>query len=301
MEQYWVDRESQAFSHAAFADESQYTVGRYRAIALITLPSEDLDDARYNINALLSESNVGEFKWKKLTSARARFAATKLLDWTVDRACTGSLRLDTLIWDTYDQRHQVSNRDDIANMQRLYHRLFNNVLAKRWPDDATWGLFPDENTAMRWRELKIFLVMTSSNVEVRSPDLLNPSLRIDHSLKYKLVLIQPCKSDLEPLVQLADLFAGLAVYSWTRFEHYAKWKKDRQPRLFADDEEIKLSSSDKERCQVLHDFNQACKARALQVGLNSSRGLFSHNPSKPINFWLYQPQHEADKAPTKGG
>jgi hypothetical protein len=54
------------------------------------------------------------------------------------------------------------------------------------------------------------------------------------------------------------------------------------------------------RCPVLDKLNNLCKKNKLTVGLEKSKGLQTHNPANPINFWLYQPQMEEDKAPVRG-
>ncbi len=64
---------------------------------------------------------------------------------------------------------------------------------------------------------------------------------------------------------------------------------------------IKLSKSDQERCCVLYEFNNKCKNKKLGVSLKINRGLKTFDAKNPINFWWYEPQHEADKAPRKIG
>ena len=59
----------------------------------------------------------------------------------------------------------------------------------------------------------------------------------------------------------------------------------------------KLSNSEKVRFPLINSFNKLCKDRALTVSLDSTKGFKTYDPSKPINFWLYRPQHILDKAP----
>ena len=97
---------------------------------------------------VIQESGVSEFKWEKLRQARERFAALEILDKVIDLSLQGKLRTDILIWDTYDRRHQIPGRDDVANLQRMYYHVFKNVLQCRWPSESTWKFCPDENTAL---------------------------------------------------------------------------------------------------------------------------------------------------------
>jgi hypothetical protein len=152
-------------SHIAYTDETRYNVGRFRGIALITLKREDKDWLSSDLHRLLKESEVSEFKWEKLASARERFAALKLLDFVVKNSMNGEMRVDVLTWDIEDSRHKVKKRDDIANLQRMYYHLFRNVLCERWPDNCSWNLCPDEHTALRWDQIEDFLDIASIKLE----------------------------------------------------------------------------------------------------------------------------------------
>ena len=46
-------------------------------------------------------------------------------------------------------------------------------------------------------------------------------------------------------------------------------------------------------------LREACKARKLRVSLKTHRGLRTMDLTSPVNFWPYEPQAEADKAPVK--
>lgn len=297
------EKTSASPSHIAFADEKGYNAGRYRGISLVSIEARHIDSCRKDLNRLLCESEVREFKWERLGSARERFAAIKLLDFVIEKINNRIMRIDTLIWDTEDNRHKVRGRDDIANLQRMYYRLFKDVLCNKWPDGSNWLLCPDENTALEWNKVRDFLDYSSSKTETKRNLLTNGKLILRLKQEFKIEDIEPCESHKEPLVQLADLCAGLAVYSRTSYERYEVWhtKNSKQGRLFANGEgsNIRLSKSDRERCRVLDEFDKKCKSHKLGVSLKTGRGLKTFDHSKPINFWWYEPQHEADKAPCK--
>lgn len=136
-------------SHSAFSDEA-YLGSRFRSIALLTLEKGKKKELHQEIKNILSESNVHEFKWKKLGGAKYRFAAIELIDFGIKMCLDNNLRIDVLIWDIEDSRHRISKRDDPANLQRMYYHLFNCTLKNRWPSDCTWELFPDEQSAIDW-------------------------------------------------------------------------------------------------------------------------------------------------------
>jgi len=292
-----------AVTHVGFSDESNWNKGRYRSLGLVTLPLETSQQTQKDLQAILSESAVTEFKWKKLRRARERFAARKLLFYTIKRAVEGAFRIDVLIWDTQDARHSVVGRDDIDNLQRMYFHLFKNVMARRWSDNAIWRFYPDEQTSIDWESMRVFLAKASSRIE--------PQISIFHNLPFRWILrryfhieqiIEGISAE-QPLLQLADLFAGMTVFSYTKYAAYEAWMLANSPTqpLFPVDTKSKNGSSngDIEKFTTLKYFDQQCKSHKLGVSLKSNRGLRTPNPANPINFWLYQPQHPMDRAPTR--
>jgi hypothetical protein len=130
-------------THIAYSDESYQTGSRYRSIAVITLDTLHDKAITETFRDVLQDSGVKEFKWERLRQARERFAALKMLDKMIELSTEQKLRVDTLIWDTHDHRHQILRRDDIGNLQRMYYHLFKNVLQRRWPTGGTWQLCPE--------------------------------------------------------------------------------------------------------------------------------------------------------------
>jgi hypothetical protein len=254
------------------------------------------------LRRLLKESAVTEFKWKELDAARERFAAEKMCQFALNGACAGQLRIDVLVWDIEDSRHKIARRNDIANLQRMYYHLFRNVLRARWPDDAIWRLHPDEHTAMDWETVQDCLDYVAERFEVERSLLSQGKLSINLRREFGLEEIRPVSSSEHPLLQLADLFAGLAVFSRDKFRDYQAWlpTAEGQSRLFVGDgDQVDPSRSMRERFQVLREFDSLCKNGKLGVSLESKQGLWTPRPENPLNFWLYEPQHPSDRAPTR--
>lgn len=289
-------------THVGFSDESNWNKGRFRSLGLVTAPVEALDDLNQRLTQLLDESGVSEFKWKKLRGAKERFAAQKMCDLAVDLAPSGWPRVDVLIWDIQDSRHDIPARDDIANLQRIYYHLFRNVLRSRWPHSAVWRLHPDEHTAMDWNTVQDCLENVADRLEIERSVFTKGQFRIRLRREFGLEEIRSVSSHEQPLLQLADLFAGMAVFSRDQFDAYQEWlaAKDPQSRLFDDRNEAPdASRSSRERFLVLQHLDDACKRRKLGVSLKSKRGLWTPKPENPLNFWMYEPQHPADRAPQK--
>jgi len=296
-------------THIGFADESNWNTGRFRSLGLVTTKASLSSPFNQELATILDTSGITEFKWERLRSAKTRFAAEKLCQFAVEKAIAGQLRIDVLIWDIEDSRHKIPKRDDIANLQRMYFHLFRNVLRLRWPKGAVWRLHPDEHTAMDWNTVEDFLEMTSIRTD-HTPSLFNRGLfHFRLKAEFGIQEIQPLRSIDTPLLQLADLFAGMGAFSHEQFGLYQIWlhhkKRTEHPSLFLEveendnDKEVKFSRSKQERFQVLSVFDKMCKAHKLGVSLKTWQGLRTPNPHNPLNFWLYEPQHPNDKAPTR--
>lgn len=83
-------------THVAYADETQHNIGRFRGIALISLRYGDASSIDADVQNLLRDSGISEFKWSKLNSRNDRDAACKMLGYTIKKACVGVLRADVL-------------------------------------------------------------------------------------------------------------------------------------------------------------------------------------------------------------
>jgi hypothetical protein len=251
---------------------------------------------------IINRSGLTEFKWYKLRQARDRFAANYLLDQTVKYAVADKLRIDALIWDISDSRHAINKRDDIANLERMYYHLFRNVLKNRWPNGSTWGLFPDEHSAIDWDAIARYLKINSLSITTIPNNLFTSvtSLHTRIIREFSIHHIQQVESHHYSLCQVADLFAGIAAYSRNSIDRYSLWLKhqDQQMSMLLDDTPaFHPTNSESERFRVLKDFIRNCKDRRLGVSLMSSKGLQTYKPTNPINFWFYRPQHDMDKAP----
>ncbi len=289
-------------THVAFADESHHNTGRFRGVAIVSLKAQCRQELSNRLATLREESNVKEVHWKELNGAKERFCAGKWAKQSLDWAKAGRLRVDVLSWDTEDSRHKLPGRDDVENLHRMYHHLCKAMLVRRWPNEAVWKLHPDQNALMKWNNVHEWLDRMSVGGSVRQDLLTEGTIHVEFWDWFKLHSIEPVSSKTEPLVQLADLHVGMAIYSREHFRKLEAWREGKiQDVLFesSENDEIKLSGADRERCQLLHEFNEGCKANRLGVSLKSSKMLKTPNPANPVNFWWWEPQHDEDKAPVR--
>lgn len=80
-------------THVAFSDESHWNIGRYRALALVSMPQYSIPTLEQQVRRILQNSNILEFKWNKLGGAKERTAAIDICKAVVDAACDGNLRI----------------------------------------------------------------------------------------------------------------------------------------------------------------------------------------------------------------
>lgn len=282
--------------YVAYSDES-YIGQRFVSIASFSCRADKLDTVNSELNALLLDSDVAEFKWQKLKDAKYRHCALKLMETVWKFLYSADLRIDVIVWDTHDSRHSIHNRDDTANYGRMFFHLHSQSL-KRRPRNASWSLYPDEKIEIDWDTINQCLTAIGHRRQYIESPLLGNFFADPY---YKVKEFQQVESHKEPCCQIADLFAGLAVFSRTHYDLFNKWKMQSRPTLgLWSEPEVKTTNREENRFQVLRRFNAGCKSRKLGVSLKTRGYLYTPNPKNPINFWHYEPQHNKDKAPIRG-
>lgn len=160
---------------------------------------------------------------------------------------------------------------------------------------------------MDWDSVKDFLDRADTEVEIYQDLFTSGKFKVRLRNEFLIQSISPASSASKPLLQLADLFAGLSVFSRTHYDTFETWRKRQEGQIsfFASDGDKELtrnqemSRSMRERCHVLQHFDRLCKSKELGVSLRTRKGLWTPDPENPINFWPYEPQHPMDKAPTR--
>lgn len=261
-------------TYLGFADEAHYNVGRYRGLALVSMCATNAPFLRAEASTILNQSNAIESKWEKVRSAKNRFTAQKLLRWAIACALSGYVRINVLTWDTGTSEDQQQGTHHMKRLRSTYLHLFARVLRTRWPEARRWRFHPDEQDALDWRAIELDL----KDVTARE---LAYSVEIDGIL--------PRVSHHEPLIQVADLFAGLAVFSRDGYDDYERWLCSPYHNQPVGEQEPPVipSSSVRQRCLILDEFYTECKLREAYVSLRTNRGLRTYDPQAPIAFdWI---------------
>lgn len=283
--------------YLGFADESGDGSDRFRSLCLVTLPVARVDSVRRRIADCVGASGRDEFKWKKLSSARVQQTGNAIID-SVMLSIAEELAVHVIIWDTHDRRHRVKGRDDGANRERMFFHLAHAAFRQRPP--GVWEVFPDSGGDTDWDTIRRCLDAKGSWPAVLDLPLLRE--RVAEQL-YQIRRIECVDSRREPLVQVADLFAGLGAYSRTMAEEFLGWYRwsTGQGSLFEPPEEPALSNRERHRFPVIDRLGQLARRARLGVSLRSKGYLLTHDPDRALSFWHYTPQHELDWAPTREG
>ncbi len=279
--------------YVIFTDESNITDSRFQSLSAFSFPKKHLEDITTSISQILKSSDVEEFKWQKLKTAKYYFCAEKIITEIFKNLHSHNFRIDTVIWDTHDSRHAIQSRDDMANYERMFFHLLNDAM-KRRERGSSWDVLPDQRNGIDWKTIHSCLSTVGDRRE------------LDHSLfgfffsesYYQISSFCEQDSKKQILIQVADLFSGLGVFSKSSFSTYSAWKRVQVPSLF-DTEEVSVTNSESFRFKLLSKFDAICKSEKLGVSLETKQCLSTYNPQNPINFWHYEPQHENDKAPVR--
>lgn len=282
--------------YAVFSDESRHTEGRYRSLAAVSLPAGEVVALTEHLQNVLQFDRHGELKWKNLRRTGSRDRAIAAVDLLLGHVTSG-VRADVLIWDTQDSRHDVPDRDDVANYERMFYHL-HRVLMERRGAQTRWHLRPDEQVSIDWDTIAQCLNSRGTWRAGRNITTLSAEFR--HFVPSILTFRQVNSAD-TALCQLADLLAGMAAYTRTNADLVCRQmdQPDEQGNLFEINDQATPGKADRHRFRVISHLYWKCKAYRFGVSLRECGYLRTRDPTKPINFWHYEPQHQHDKAPKR--
>jgi hypothetical protein len=283
--------------YLAYGDESGTFSRRYQAVALVTGAERKLSELSALLHDILGKTGLQEIKFSSINAHSYRIRAVN----EFFRTCIASvlkkhIRIDVLTWDIQDSRHAIMGRDNVQNLERMYYKVLTYV-AGSWQQQH-WKFYPDQNTALDWPTLREVL----NNSRLFPSGISQPTLvEIDAENPFlHFETIVPKESHLEPLIQVADLFAGMATFCREEGTNCLNWMNKAQ-LCFEDMLEApgidEASRAKQSKYDVIARFDHACKRHKLGVSLRENKYLTTFDRRNPINFWNYEPQHEFDRAP----
>jgi len=281
----------------AYSDESGINIGdRYTSVSVVSGEEDVMDCLRVKLNKALRDENAEEVKFFKIKGFRSRFtrAAIKFIECTVnDFAIYNKIRVDTITTDNESLERYNSDCDSKPDLGWMYYKVLANIV-RRWKN-TKWGFYADVNSKVNWSEIVSYLNKTRLQKSGERPLLIERMLY--ENPKFEFSEVEQVNSIEEPLVQLADLFAGMA-----RFSHYSekydfncadwvrRWKSERQGKLmgFVGEEDWKIPRLAECRYRVIGGLVFLCRKHKLYVSIDSKNHLKTWRPKNPINFWDYE-------------
>lgn len=285
----------------AYSDESGCFKERYQSICIVSGEKVELSQLRSQLATILTKYSVTEVKFSEVRTHSSKLnSARDFIIQSVQFAASKKIRIDILAWDTQDSRHAVEGIDNIANIERLYYKILRHI-SEHW-NQTTWELYPDDGTAIKWEEIRRYINNTLT--PRRNPNIMCLFEQEKCFIEFSNISI--VKSDQEPLIQLADLFAGIACFSRLDGTTCLSWIEKQETKkgeyLFQCDDDMTVEDPNKTKCnrfQLMNLLNCLCKKHKMGVSFKTNAYFNTPQPRNPINFWNYKPQHPNDKAPVR--
>ena len=154
-----------------------------------------------------------------------------------------------------------------------------------------WNFYPDVNSKINWREIISYLNMTRLQKK-KNPLLIE--LMLEENPRFRFGEVKQLPSIQEPLIQLADLFAGLARFSHEENVDCTNWvvsPKDgwqHKMKLCQDSKVNNLNRTKECRYKLIGELYHLCGKHSLWVSIRTKKHLWTRKPNSPINFWDYK-------------
>jgi len=278
----------------AYSDESGINVGdRYTSISVVSGEAEALNCLRNRLGETLRDKDVPEVKFSKVTRYGSPFtqAAVDFVGCTVnDYAICNSVRVDTITVDNECLSGGDYDSYSEPDLKGMYYQVLSNV-GRRW-GRTKWEFHPDANSRIDWSgivsRLNMTRMLTAEWCREASID------RIDEHARFQFSEAEESDSVEEPLIQVADLFAGMARFSHEDNGGCAEWLERstdvRQGKLRRPTALDKGNKTRLEECRyrLIGGLYRLCHRHRLYVSLRSEKHLKTWKPQSPINFWDYR-------------
>ena len=293
-----------------YSDESKSD--GFCSLCAVSLKEENYENISNKLREILSNHKLKELKFTEIRTHRGKIdSAKEFIKFAIENARSGKIRVDLIIWNLNDKRHRVKGRDDKENLERMYYNLLRYIAGKwqGYNDKIDFEFYPDENTEYDFGKIARYLKNTKHGKRQKWHSI---ELFGDNLSKFSFDDPQQKISYQEPLIQLADLFAGIGCFSRENGGLYKKWNANIEKNenvklpLFPDsgkedDVFLNKTKTEENRFELIKLIKDYCKKNKITISLNTY-GYLRTDPfykSEPINFWHYDPKGDYDIAPKK--
>lgn len=277
----------------AYSDESHHSQGHYRSIALVQIDKDKINNIENKLNRILIKYGIKieSFKWTNIKTKNEYHALRDLLNYLLPLLEKRLIKIEVIIWHIQDSRHSVLKRDDTTNLSMMYDKLIKDFVERHLKKRDKLYLYADQTDSMNWEELQqiLFNQKLSITYHIEEFDIIAEGFK---------VIIKESSTQSEPLIQIADIFAGMACTSYKDFETYKHWA---YPEQYGKKSDKHHSNRDKYRFKIYKIVSSWNNRRGININLRLTKGFCTDriHSSSAVNFWFYRPQHSKDKAPTK--
>lgn len=278
----------------AYSDESGINVGdRYTSVCVVSGEAEALNYLRDKLRETLRNNNVCEVKFSKIRRYGSPYtkAAVGFIGCVVNEcAIYNRVRIDTMTTDNECLNGEDYDSVSEPDLMGMSYQVLSNV-GRTW-GCTQWGFYPDENPRVNWSEWGSCLSMTSTlTAEWGEKPFIG---RSDEDAQFEFSEVKELNSVEEPLIQVADLFAGMARFSHEDNGDRAEWversRDATQGKLIESMARDKgnIPRSRKGRYRVIGELYSLCHRYGLYVSLTGENDLRVWGTQSPINFWDYR-------------
>lgn len=259
-----------------FTDESCITNNdkQYSAICAMSGSVQFFKSHELQIKTILGKDN--EYKFQKLNKDTKDDMLKLCDDFLFPAINSRQLRVDALVWDNHIYH---------KNQENMHYHLLVNVV-RRYPKNINWLYYPDEDIGKNYAGITD-VVGTAANSQ-KFYELALEKLAGEYIIHFQGEL----DSKNSKLIQITDMFAGLAAFSYNNYGDYTDWKKNTTGALsfeFAqsDVENNRIARKQHAKFQLLDEINNRCKKFNPKHSLKRKCGLCSFDPDYGLNFWLW--------------
>lgn len=287
--------------HLIFSDESGWDRdNRYGSLAKISGTHASTKELNECLKKVLLNHGRNEIKFKAVKGYDSKALAFEFYKIAFDFMIQSKIKIHVLVWDKQDARHKIVGRSDVENLKRMYYHNLR-VLKSHWNIDTEWSFYPDEFTDIDWKNDVVKYLIDQTLIK---HDPLQKSFFDEFKevrIKYNNVL--ELQSDKYPIIQLADLFAGIIRTSRLESEKFYSWfnskKNENQISLFDSDNKIAISNNLLPKFELMYDFKLYADSKSMGLNLSTDKYFKTFNCKKNLHVWHYKPQGEYDKAPLR--